>query len=94
MVFAVITYLAISLLALFGIFYAVLEIRCFKALGSVRSGTSEVEPAPKVSVLIAARNESEGIRQTLDSVLAQDYRGQWEVWVADDRSEDDTPKIV
>jgi len=31
--------------------------------------------------LIAARNESEGIRATLDSVLAQDYAGKWEVWV-------------
>jgi len=44
--------------------------------------------------LIAARNESEGIRATLDSVLAQDYAGKWEVWVADDRSTDDTPKIL
>ena len=94
MVFTVFTYLVIGLLAIFGLFYIVLEARFFRALGTVRVGTSDVEPAPKVSILIAARNESEGIRATLDSVLAQDYRGDWDIWVADDRSDDDTPKIL
>ena len=94
MVFTVLTYLVIGLLAVFGLFYIVLEARFFRALGTVRVGNSDVEPAPKVSILIAARNESEGIRATLDSVLAQDYRGEWDVWVADDRSDDDTPKIL
>ena len=94
MFFTVLTYLVIGLLAVFGLFYIVLEARFFRALGSVRVGNSDVEPAPKVSILIAARNESEGIRATLDSVLAQDYRGEWDVWVADDRSDDDTPKIL
>ncbi len=94
MFFTVLTYLVIGLLAVFGLFYIVLEARFFRALGSVRVGNSDVEPAPKVSILIAARNESVGIRATLDSVLAQDYRGDWDVWVADDRSDDDTPKIL
>ena len=94
MIFTVLTYLVIGLLAVFGLFYIVLEVRFFRALGSVRVGNSDVEPAPKVSILIAARNESAGIRATLDSVLAQDYRGEWDVWVADDRSDDDTPKIL
>ena len=94
MFYTVLTYLVIGLLAVFGLFYIVLEVRFFRALGSVRTGTSDVEPPPRVSVLIAARNESSGIRATLDSVLAQDYRGQWDVWVADDRSDDDTPKIL
>ena len=94
MFFTVLTYLVIGLLAVFGLFYIVLEARFFRALGSVRVGNSDVEPAPKVSILIAARNESVGIRATLDSVLAQDYRGDWDVWVADDRSDDDTPQIL
>ena len=94
MVFTVLTYLVIGLLAVFGLFYIVLEARFFRALGTVRVGNSDVEPAPKVSILIAARNESEGIRATLDSVLAQDYRGEWDVWVADDRSDDETPSIL
>ncbi|MCQ2105251.1 MAG: glycosyltransferase [Fibrobacter sp.] len=94
MIFSVVTYIVIGLLVAFCLFYAILEVRFFRALGIVREGNSDVEPAPKVSVLIAARNEAEGIRATLDSVMAQDYRGFWEVWVADDRSTDDTPKIL
>jgi len=94
MIFNVVTYGSIALLAIFGFFYLWLEVRFFRALGSVRMGESDVEPKPKISILIAARNESAGIRATLDSVLAQTYSGEWEVWVADDRSDDDTPKIL
>ena len=92
MLITVLTYLVIGLLAIFGLFYIVLEVRFYRALGTVRTGTSDVEPKPRVSILIAARNESTGIRDTLDSVLAQDYDGEWDVWVADDRSTDDTPE--
>ena len=94
MIFTVLTYLVIGLIAIFGLFYIALEARFYRALGTVRLGQSDVEPKPRVSVLISARNESAGIRATLDSVLAQDYAGQWDVWIADDRSDDDTPKIL
>ena len=94
MFFTVLTYLVIGLLTVFGLFYIGLEVRFYRALGTVRTGASDVEPKPHVSVLISARNESAGIRATLDSVLAQDYSGEWDVWVADDRSDDDTPKIL
>ena len=86
MILTVLTYVVIGLLAALAIFYLGLEVRFYRALGRVREGYADPEPLPKVSVLIAARNESEGIRETLDSVLAQDYEGEWEVWVADDRS--------
>ena len=94
MLWTVLTYAVIGLLAIFGLFYIGLEVRFFRALGTVRTGQSDVEPKPHVSILISARNESAGIRETLDSVLAQEYAGQWDVWVADDRSDDDTPKIL
>lgn len=94
MVITIFTSIAIGLLTIFCLFYAWLEGRFFYALGSVREGTSDVEPPPKVSILIAARNESAGIRATLDSVLAQDYTGEWDIWIADDRSTDETPKIL
>ena len=94
MVWTVVTYGLIALLALFGLFYLWLEVRFYRALGTVREGRSTVNPPPRVSVLIAARNESAGIRATLDSVLDQDYAGVWDVWVADDRSTDDTPQIL
>ena len=94
MFLTVLTYIAIGLLAILAIFYLGLEVRFYRALGRVREGFADPEPLPKVSILIAARNESEGIRETLNSVLSQDYEGEWEVWVADDRSTDDTPKIL
>ena len=94
MFWTVLTYLLIGLLSLFGLFYMWLEVRFYRALGTVREGRSDVNPPPRVSVLIAARNESTGIRATLDSVLDQDYAGVWDVWVADDRSDDDTPQIL
>ena len=49
--------------------------------------------APKLSVLIPARNEAHNIVRALDTVLAQDYP-DFEVIVADDRSDDDTRTIV
>jgi cellulose synthase/poly-beta-1,6-N-acetylglucosamine synthase-like glycosyltransferase len=94
MLWTVLTYAVIGLLVTFGLFYLALEVRFFRALGGVREGESDVEPKPDVSILISARNEATGIRATLDSVLAQDYAGKWEVWVADDRSDADTPKIL
>lgn len=54
------------------------------------------EPSPPldlVSVLVPARNEARNIRRCLESLLAQDYP-LLEVWVLDDGSTDDTPRIV
>ena len=67
MFWTVLTYVLIGLLSLFGLFYLWLEVRFYRALGTVREGRSTVNPPPRVSVLIAARNESAGIRATLDS---------------------------
>jgi cellulose synthase/poly-beta-1,6-N-acetylglucosamine synthase-like glycosyltransferase len=50
-------------------------------------------PAPKVSVIIAARNEARNIEQGLRSVLAQDYPNI-EFIAVDDRSTDDTGGIL
>ena len=49
---------------------------------------------PPVSVVMAVRNEAAHIGATLDSVLAQDYPGPFEVVVADGGSTDDTPRIL
>jgi chlorobactene glucosyltransferase len=50
-------------------------------------------PAPLVSVLIPARNESANISRALGALLSQNYPA-FEVIVADDRSDDDTPRIL
>jgi glycosyltransferase involved in cell wall biosynthesis len=49
--------------------------------------------APKISVIVAARNEARNIEQALRSVLAQDYRNL-EFIVVDDRSTDETGRIL
>lgn len=48
---------------------------------------------PNVSVMIITYNQAHFIRETLDSVLLQDYRNL-EIVVADDASTDDTPAIL
>jgi glycosyltransferase involved in cell wall biosynthesis len=48
---------------------------------------------PRVSVVIAARNESRNIRESLQSILRLDYP-DFELIVVDDRSEDDTGAIL
>ena len=51
------------------------------------------EPPPRVSIVVAARDEAAGIEAGLRSLLAQDYP-DYEVIVVDDRSCDATPQIL
>lgn len=48
---------------------------------------------PRVSVVVAARDEERNLETALDSLLAQDYP-DYEVIVIDDRSADATPAIL
>lgn len=94
MFFAITEYVFIALLVATAVFYAAFEVRLFRALGKVRLGNSIRSPLPSVSILVSARNEEEGIRRTLDSLMAQRYKGRWDIWIADDRSTDQTPQIL
>lgn len=49
---------------------------------------------PSVQVLIPARNEASILRETLPSVLNQDYPGPFSVSVIDDRSQDQTATVA
>lgn len=49
---------------------------------------------PSISILVCARNEEKNLPQCLDALLAQDYEGDWEIWVANDRSTDSTSAIL
>lgn len=61
---------------------------------SVFDNSSE-NPATKVSVIIATRNEKRGIGNLLSDLTAQHYTGSlFEVLVVDDHSEDNTIEIV
>lgn len=49
---------------------------------------------PFCTVIVPVRNESQNIEACLDSLLGQNYAGEYEVIVADDHSTDDTPALV
>ncbi|WP_146822904.1 glycosyltransferase [Alicyclobacillus suci] len=49
---------------------------------------------PKVSVVIAAKNEAARIGRTLDSLTSQAYDGDIEIVVVNDRSEDATGHVI
>jgi chlorobactene glucosyltransferase len=57
------------------------------------TGTAEDSMAPTVCIVVAARNESEGLANCLRELLAQDYPNL-SVRVIDDRSEDTTFEIA
>lgn len=55
----------------------------------------DVDQLPKVSVLVAARNEENSIAACLDALLVQDYpQDKLEIWVGNDQSEDETKAII
>jgi len=63
--------------------------------------TAEDEPPPpepvawpRVCVLVPAHNEQEYVPHTLPHLLAQDYPGEWEVVLVDDRSDDETANVA
>jgi glycosyltransferase involved in cell wall biosynthesis len=49
---------------------------------------------PEVSIIIITYNEEKNIGECIDSILAQDYKGKFEVIVADGESKDRTREII
>jgi cellulose synthase/poly-beta-1,6-N-acetylglucosamine synthase-like glycosyltransferase len=49
---------------------------------------------PRIVAVVPARNEAATIRQSLMSLLQQNYRGEFSVIIVDDHSEDATSQIV
>ncbi|MFQ5490719.1 MAG: glycosyltransferase [Phycisphaerae bacterium] len=60
---------------------------------SATSHDGPPEPAPTVSVLVAAKDEEENIEACVESFLEQDYP-HYELIVIDDRSSDRTPELL
>lgn len=54
----------------------------------------EVNVWPPVIVIVPARNEADVIQQSLNSLLNQDYPGEWGIIVVDDHSTDGTAEIA
>lgn len=62
-----------------------------------RRSAAQPEPlrsAPHVSVVFAAYNEEAVIEAKLESLLAQDYPGTFDVWVGSDQSTDRTDELL
>ena len=49
---------------------------------------------PSISVIVPARNEASVLPWALNSLMRQRYAGDWEVVVVDDRSSDQTPRVL
>ena len=49
---------------------------------------------PRVAAIVPARNEAQTIARTVDSLVQQDYAGEFHVIVVDDHSEDDTQTLA
>jgi hopene-associated glycosyltransferase HpnB len=58
------------------------------------SGPPTLPSWPSVAVVIPARNEADGIAQTVESLLRQDYAGTLTVILVDDDSDDGTADIA
>ena len=52
------------------------------------------KPPPKVAVIIPARNEAAVIARAVDSLAKQHYSGEFQIFVVDDHSEDETAELV
>jgi len=66
-----------------------------RAKPTLRADTYDGPPdsAPRISVVVAARNEEQNIEACVGSLLAQDYPN-YEVIAVDDRSDDGTPVLL
>jgi hypothetical protein len=79
---------AIALLALLQLAWGYLNIPSLREVPPMRG-----PGGPGVSIIVAARNEQRHIQAAVESLLAQSY-SPLELIVVDDRSDDDTPRIL
>lgn len=59
-----------------------------------REGPGPLSAWPVVVAVVPARNEAEGIAQTVASLLQQDYPGKFSVVIVDDHSDDGTADLA
>lgn len=78
--------------------YLVVLVYLIKGWAALRSPEKQIaadQLSTKVTLLIAARNEEENIRLTIEDILAQDYpKHLLEVIIVDDHSTDSTADII
>ena len=57
-------------------------------------GPAELPGWPRVAAVVPARNEADCIGDSIGSLLAQDYGGEWTIILVDDDSSDGTADIA
>jgi cellulose synthase/poly-beta-1,6-N-acetylglucosamine synthase-like glycosyltransferase len=82
-----------GILVLASLVYAGFALRIVLGLNK-HSRTLRQTETPSVAVVVAARNEEQTLPQLLMDLLLQDYAGSFDVYVADDRSTDNTGQIL
>ncbi len=65
-----------------------------RPVGEEEPAPSEPAAWPSVAVLVPARNEGASLPHTLPALLAQDYPGEWQMVLVDDRSTDGTAGLA
>ena len=84
----IILYIALAIL------FLILSTTLFNFFTAPRIARApKIKSAPKVSVLIPARNEEQNIGKCLDGLLKQDYPN-FEIIVLNDHSEDNTLQVI
>lgn len=76
-----------------GRYFAIRAVILKRIMLSSNSYDGPPDPAPKVSVLVAAKDEEDNIESCITTLLDQDYP-DYEIIAIDDRSEDQTPEIL
>ena len=86
------------ILIILTIFYFILSIWLFAGIKKLRKQDKLIntpEVLPKVSIIVAARNEEKNIKQCVEKCAVQDYpNDKFEVIVVNDRSEDSTAELI
>ena len=83
----------ISFVWVAGCIVSYLNFRTLERLKDQSATSAAVKTWPKVSVLVPARDEEEGLEAACQSLLAMDYPNL-EVLLINDRSEDRTAEIM
>ena len=77
------------------IIYAVLLLKFIGGLHQLKNQKKKfINQLPSVSIIVPARNEASNLRRTIQSLLLQEYSGDWEIIVVDDRSNDNTSELL
>lgn len=66
----------------------------FRAFDEDVSRHASLETWPRIAAIVPARNEAQTIARTVESLMAQEYAGEFRIVIVDDHSEDATEELA